>query len=237
MDNIKKYEQIARDEAKKSNCTKRKVGAILVVNGLGLVIGQGHNYSTMCSCNDGDAINRCPDDVIHAEIACLNNSINNESYGVKENWKYTIFITQPPCNNCIDKIKLYSEQYDCSIDIHVCEEFMKFDDDKLRYDLIPPEWETALAEILTYGAKKYKPNNWRHGEVDRYIGAIMRHWNAYRKGEINDSGTTMPHLWHMFTNVGFLITLENEIESKNNIPDFNGSITVDHLTDTLKGDK
>jgi len=95
---------------------------------------------------------------------------------------------------------------------------MKFDDDKVRYDLIPAEWETALAEVLTYGAKKYKPNNWRNGEVERYIGAVMRHWNAYRKGEFTDPVTTMPHLWHMFTNVGFLITLENELENRNNIP-------------------
>lgn len=214
---IKKYEQIARDEAKLSNCIKRKVGAILVVSDLGLIIGQGHNRSTTCPCNDKDVImTGCADDVVHAEISCLAHACTE----VKGNWNYDMFITQSPCNKCIKAISEFDSLYNCIINIIVCEEFMKFDDDKVRYDLIPPEWETALAEVLTYGAKKYKPNNWRRGEVERYIGAVMRHWNAYRKGELTDPVTTMPHLWHMFTNVGFLITLENEIENMNNVPEF-----------------
>lgn len=34
-------------------------------------------------------------------------------------------------------------------------EGLKFDTDKARYDLIPPEIEEAIAKVLTYGAKKY----------------------------------------------------------------------------------
>lgn len=230
MNEIKKYEQITRDEAKKSKCTKRQVGAILVMTNTGRVMGQGHNYSTTCPCNDRTGwVGECPDDIIHAEVDCLKNVLRN--HFIQNNMEYTMFITQPPCNDCCVAIEDFEKTNKCKIDIHVCEEFMKFDDDKVRYDLIPPEWETALAEVLTYGAKKYKPNNWRNGEIDRYIGAIMRHWNAYRKGEFDDPVTTMPHLWHMFTNVGFLITLENEIENMNNKPEIT---SITEFVETIK---
>ena len=226
MKDQKKYEQIARDEAKKSKCNERQVGAILVITKTGRVFAQGHNYSTTCGCNDKQTYSICPVDVIHAEVDCLTNAVTNNFIPSVYPSSFTMFITQSPCNDCCVAIEDFEEEHNCKIDIHVCEQFMKFDDDKVRYDLIPAEWETALAEVLTYGAKKYKPNNWRKGEVDRYIGAVMRHWNAYRKGEINDKDTTMPHLWHMFCNVGFLITLENENENRNNIPTEYDEVTV-----------
>ena len=34
---------------------------------------------------------------------------------------------------------------------------------KLRMDLTPPEWEVALADVMTQGAKKYEPRNWEKG--------------------------------------------------------------------------
>jgi hypothetical protein len=39
--------------------------------------------------------------------------------------------------------------------------FTKNDNDKLRYDLIPPQALKALAEVLTFGANKYADNNWQ----------------------------------------------------------------------------
>ena len=92
----------------------------------------------------------------------------------------------------------------------MCENFIKFDDDKDRYDLIPPEWTAASAKILTHGAKKYKPNNWKLGDVDRYYGAIHRHLNAIQMGEYLDPESGFPHTWHLHTNTGFLITLIGE---------------------------
>ena len=37
----------------------------------------------------------------------------------------------------------------------------KFDGDKLRFDLIPAVAEEEIAKILTFGAKKYGPDNWQ----------------------------------------------------------------------------
>ena len=209
----KKYEQIAYDEAKQSRCLERQVGAVLV-DAWGNVISQGHNYSQSCVCNnlngmaDADYSSEieCPSNVVHAEIDCLNGAKHSPS--VTWTVPLTMYITQPPCNNCLDAIDKFASELSIPIKLNICEQFLKFDDDKIRFELIPPEWELALAKVLTYGAKKYKPDNWRKGEISRYHGAVMRHWNAYRSGEWLDPETNMPHLWHMFTNVGFLITLE-----------------------------
>ena len=70
-----------------------------------------------------------------------------------------------------------------------------------------------MAEVLTFGAKKYKPNNWRNNtDLSRYEGALLRHFEAYRMGEILDEETGMPHLAHALTNLVFLLELTDEQE-------------------------
>lgn len=87
-------------------------------------------------------------------------------------------------------------------------EFTKFDDAKLRYDLIPPEFLEGVAKVLTDGAAKYAPNNWRKNtELWRYEAAMMRHFEAYRKGELIDPDSGSPHLMHAATNLLFLSSL------------------------------
>ena len=83
---------------------------------------------------------------------------------------------------------------------------MKFDNGKLLYSLIPPETLQALAEVLTYGANKYAPNNWQlveNGET-RYLDALFRHLEAFRSGETHDPESGLHHLAHVLTNVAFL---------------------------------
>lgn len=92
---------------------------------------------------------------------------------------------------------------------------MKFDDDKPRFDLIPPTAERMLADVLTFGARKYAPDNWR--KVDdaetRYIAAALRHINAHRSGEQHDTETGLPHLAHAMCCLAFVIELE-ELEAR-----------------------
>ena len=86
---------------------------------------------------------------------------------------------------------------------------IKHDSEKNRLDLLPPELIEATGHILTFGAKKYAAQEWRTGiEYSRIIGAIMRHFNAWLKGEENDLESGKPHLWHMTCNLAFLITFE-----------------------------
>jgi hypothetical protein len=88
---------------------------------------------------------------------------------------------------------------------------MKFDSEKLRYHLIDRAANAWLAAVLTYGAIKYKEENWR--EVDdwgaRYYSALLRHVEAWRGGEKYDPESTLPHLCHAFFCVMCLLGMDS----------------------------
>ena len=83
----------------------------------------------------------------------------------------------------------------------------KYDADKTRYDLLPPEIMKEIAEILTFGAAKYGDNNWQKLEDfnNRYYAAMERHIQAWRMGEDFDPESGKHHLSHALTNVAFLV--------------------------------
>ena len=88
-------------------------------------------------------------------------------------------------------------------------EAVKFDEDKVRLELLPPELMTSVAEILTFGAKKYSARNWELGmDWSRSYGALQRHLNAWWGGEDKDPETGKSHLWHAGCCITFLITYE-----------------------------
>lgn len=79
---------------------------------------------------------------------------------------------------------------------------------KLRMDLIPPEVETALAEVLTFGANKYEDRNWEKGLswMEGTVGSLKRHLNAWIGGEDLDKESNLNHMKHVLTNAAFLVT-------------------------------
>mgnify|MGYP003327861446 CR=1 FL=1 len=83
----------------------------------------------------------------------------------------------------------------------------KFDTDKLKYDLIYPQFEQEIAAVLTHGAKKYKPNNWKlvPDAKNRYYAAMRRHIASWRMGEKYDSESNLHHLAHAAVNAMFLM--------------------------------
>ena len=95
----------------------------------------------------------------------------------------------------------------------------KFDEGKVRMDLIPPELLFAVGRILTYGADKYGDRNWEAGmKWSRVFAAMMRHmWSwwagkgpttkSFLFGELDDE-TGYSHLWHAGCCVAFLIAYE-----------------------------
>lgn len=88
---------------------------------------------------------------------------------------------------------------------------VKQDKEKLRVDLIEPEFIEELADVLTYGADKYDENSWQEipNATNRYYAALMRHILAWRKGEdIDESG--LPHLYHAAANIMFLMHFARE---------------------------
>jgi len=84
-------------------------------------------------------------------------------------------------------------------------EGVKYDDEKLRWDLLPYNTIEKVVEILTYGAKKYADNNWKKIEPKRYISALMRHLVAEITGEDNDKESGFLHLSHVVCNAIFLL--------------------------------
>jgi hypothetical protein len=70
-----------------------------------------------------------------------------------------------------------------------------------RFDLIPVEFERALATHYGVGARKYEDRNWERGyKWSLSVAALRRHLAAWLGGETNDPETGSNHLiavcWH-----------------------------------------
>lgn len=86
------------------------------------------------------------------------------------------------------------------------EAFKKDDSEKLRLDLLPPEAIEALGRALTYGARKYGPDNWRKCKDPwRYTAALLRHIFSHMAGEKTDRESGLSHLDHAIACIAMLI--------------------------------
>jgi len=88
----------------------------------------------------------------------------------------------------------------------------KLDNDKNRLDLIDPNFISGIGEVLTFGAKKYRPNNWQtlKDPQDRYYGAVMRHLLVWKTGELLDKESGLPHILHAACNLMFMFWFERK---------------------------
>jgi len=74
---------------------------------------------------------------------------------------------------------------------------VKYDNGKLRYDLIPVEALESIIKVYTMGAEKYADRNWEKGmSWGRVFGAVMRHAWAFWRGEEFDQESGLPHMAH-----------------------------------------
>ena len=64
-----------------------------------------------------------------------------------------------------------------------------------------------MARVLENGAVKYGPYNWRDQQIgiQTYVGAIMRHTSAVRRGEDIDPESGLPHMAHIMATAAILI--------------------------------
>ena len=191
--------------AARSTAVKRKVGAVIIDEVLlrsypvdQCIVAVGYNHNNGKPCEDAEG-NTLPS-VVHAEVDAL------ESYEAR--WgraplaSVHMYVSHQPCVDCEAALAKVNVSYT------VVEEFLKFDGDKPRYDLIPPSALKALADVYTFGARKYKPNNWKLcEEPEKYLAALMRHLEAYRSGEELDKDSGLPHLAHLLTNAANLLEL------------------------------
>lgn len=86
---------------------------------------------------------------------------------------------------------------------------VKFDEGKVRLELLPPELLLGVGAILTFGAKKYADRNWEKGmDWSRLYGATLRHLVAWESGEECDPESGKSHLWHAACDIAFLMAYE-----------------------------
>lgn len=85
----------------------------------------------------------------------------------------------------------------------------KFDQEKIRADLLPVDSLLEISKIFTFGAKKYGDRNWEKGmNWSRIYGALLRHIFSWWLGEDKDPETKETHLAHAGCCIMFLLAYE-----------------------------
>lgn len=84
-------------------------------------------------------------------------------------------------------------------------QLQKADAGKPRMELIPTSVYQSLGKVLTFGANKYGANNWQTVDVERYVGALLRHLCAFLEDPCgNDADSGLAHTEHLLTNAAFI---------------------------------
>lgn len=94
---------------------------------------------------------------------------------------------------------------------------LKYDQEKIRMDLLPLPVLEEIAKVLTYGASKYEENSWQKLKKarQRYKGALLRHLTAIDRGEIIDPESGLLHSSHVACNAMFLLYFMMREREKN----------------------
>lgn len=82
---------------------------------------------------------------------------------------------------------------------------LRYNEGKLRYDLLHPKAQEGIVKVLTKGAQKYAPRNWEKGmEWSTVLASMKRHIAAFESGEDFDPETGLLHVDHIQCNAHFL---------------------------------
>lgn len=115
----------------------------------------------------------------------------------------------------------------------------KYDSEKPQLCLLPPKALVEVGKVLSFGANKYAPENWKKVAdlENRYTSAALRHIFADMAGEVQDEETGLDHLAHAVCCLLFI--LEDRIDGQDqkegtrklNRRQYSES---DHLTDAFR---
>jgi hypothetical protein len=97
----------------------------------------------------------------------------------------------------------------------------RFNEGKIRFDLIPPNSLEWLARVYTYGTTKYSDDNWWKAFKWRKdtFGCITRHIYKWLRGEKYDNESGLHHLAHAAWNCFALIEFEtNGLGTDDRVP-------------------
>ena len=89
---------------------------------------------------------------------------------------------------------------------------IKHDSKKPKMNLLPPKAIVEVAKVLTFGAQKYGPENWKELEdlQNRYLAGALRHIFAHMDGEQLDPETGLSHMAHALCCLLFKLEIELE---------------------------
>lgn len=80
---------------------------------------------------------------------------------------------------------------------------------KLSYLLSAHHANEGLARVFEFGAKKYARDNWLKGlPKEEVIDSLLRHLQAYERGELTDPESELPHVAHIHWNAMALAEFE-----------------------------
>jgi hypothetical protein len=74
---------------------------------------------------------------------------------------------------------------------------LRTDAGKTRWDLLPFDALEQVAQVSSFGSRKYAARNWELGmSWSRMVGSLLRHLYARMRGERLDPDSNLPHLAH-----------------------------------------
>lgn len=83
---------------------------------------------------------------------------------------------------------------------------LRYNTGKAEIHQVPTSLTFAVAKTLAYGQQKYAKANWRKGMSWMVVyDCVQRHMMKWLDGELVDEESGLPHLYHVATNVAFLI--------------------------------
>lgn len=124
--------------------------------------------------------------------------------GPKPEQAYNIW--EPEMNNQVEVENAWKELTKLQKEEHGEDVGIKFDQEKIRMELLPVRPLEDIADVLTTGAKKYSDNNWRKGfDWSRIYGSLQRHLSDWKKGIDLDPETAKKHLAHAGCCLMFLL--------------------------------
>lgn len=81
----------------------------------------------------------------------------------------------------------------------------RFNEGKLRYDLLHPTALKGLAQVMTMGAAKYGDTNWQNGMPWKtVVASLKRHLALFEAGQDYDKESGFLHVDHIQANAHFL---------------------------------
>jgi len=84
---------------------------------------------------------------------------------------------------------------------------LRYNNGKIRYDLLEPYAIKELAKVFTKGAEKYEDHNWEKGmNWSNMIASLKRHLSDWEMGIDLDLETGLPHLAHAAWNIMALLS-------------------------------